>query len=385
MDDFYDQQLKEQLSRGPFPRGGFDDRLRNKIMERIDQDNGRPAGSRKAFLRAAARAATAFAAFVLLVGLGMWIWQDRSEHSPVQEALAPSPAAEAPMFEPKIAFNSAQRYALLIGLRTDRQEDSALTTSRYRTVLVAPDENPAALRLVTDNPGLYMPYGQNFWLIDAVSSADGRQRLQAVQATNRRSPSPDHLVTIPDYLLSERLLYAGNRYVSVQSTVTDPQGAVFSNMWVKHIEQINAPRQDPATEPHAALQDVVKSPDSSVPRQEQWSIARAQGKWVAESPQGDAINVNLPDTVIQNDNLLMSWEEIRRIEPGARDAFTYGNMLGVVTDRDIRVHAIRNGASVSASPVTIPLAEGESLVMVQWAQDPYVDRWTEALRALRKG
>lgn len=383
MDDFYDQQLKEQLSRGPFPRGGFDDRLRNKIMERIEQDNSRPARSRKAFLRSTARAATAFAAFILLVGLGVWIWQDQTGDSPVQEALAPSSAAKVPALASMTTLNSSQRYALLVGLRTDRQEDSALTTSRYRTVLIAPDENPAALRLVTDNPGLYMPYGQNFWLIDTVSSADGRQRLQAVQATNRSGQAKDNLVTVPDYLLSERLLYAGNRYVSVQSTVTDEQGAVFSNVWVKHIEQINATRQDPASEPHAALQDVVTNPDSSVPRQEQWSIARTQGKWVAESPQGDTIDVSLPDTVIQNDNLVLSWEEIRRIEPGARDAFTYGNILGVVTDHDIRVHSIRNGASVSA-PVMIPLAEGESLVMVQWAQDPYVDRWTEELSALRE-
>lgn len=380
MDDAAGKELKEQLSQGPFPRGGFDDRLRRRILDRIDEKGGRSGRSRRFVWRSSAAALAAFA--VALLGLGAWLWNglpgghnEQALSEPTPAAFAASPPAAATAVRPT-------RYAVLIGLRADTSAGS-IPTGEYRTVLIAPRQEPGKLGLAADIPGLYMPYGQNFWRISAVSLAGGRQALRAVQVTGRKNGSAVPAVTIPDDLLSERVLYAGNEYLSIQSTIKDGQGATLENHWVKSIVQLNAVRKTAASEPHVALRELADNSDPALRKQEQWSIVRIPGKWVPQTGAGDVLSLALPERVIQNDRLTLSWEQIGRIEPGARDAFTYGDLLGVVASGEIRVRAVSGGVSAS-DPVRVPLKKGESLVMIQWAQDNYVDRWIADMRSMEE-
>ncbi|WP_276351539.1 hypothetical protein [Cohnella caldifontis] len=385
MDDAFDKELKDQLSRDPFPRRGFDARLRRRILERID---GKP--ERSGRFRGSSRMVPAYAlsAFVvLLFGMGLWVWNGQHQGG-TQEAKIQAPAS-APLAETTAApALPTTRYALLIGLREDTGSGATGTVSRYRTVLIAPQgSDPDRLELAADVAGLYMPYGQNFWEIAVNETADGRQALQAIQATGRKSVRADTALTgasIPDYLLNERVVYAGNRYLSIRSEVRDARGGIADNLWVKDIAQLGAARNDPAAEPHVALEELVPNAGNADPsgkRHEQWGISRIPGQWAAQTPGGDLLGVELPTEAVQHDQLTLSWEQIQRLEPGSLDAFTYGNMLGVVTNvGGIRVRTVRDGESVS-DPVTVPLAKGETVVMIQWAQDPYVDRWIEAMRS----
>jgi hypothetical protein len=281
---------------------------------------------------------------------------------------------------------STTRYALLIGLRQDAADETAGAASRYRTLLIAPrGSDPDRLELAADDDGLYMPFGQNFWEIAPNVAPDGRQALRAIQATGRKSAGSDaaNTVSVPDYVLSERVIYAGNRYLTVRSHVRDAQGRTAEQLWVKDIEQLNARRSDPSAEPHIALEDLVPTAgnaETAGRRHEQWGIGRIPGRWAPLTTDSDLLNVPLPAEAVQNDQLTLSWEQIQRLEPGALDAFTYGNMLGVVANGSIRVQAVRSGEAVS-DPVTVPLKDGESIVMIQWAQDPYVDRWIELLQS----
>lgn len=377
--DLSDKELKEQLGRDPFARAGFDEELKKKIRERIDAERGGRRSPRRFAWRLPA---AAFASFALIL-LGIWLWNGPLERGRQSEEAIASPVQASTPVPTALAAPKAKQYALLIGLRTDRKESASFPTSRYRTVLVAPKgSDPDELGLMADNAGLYMPYGQNFWHIAAVESADGRQTLQAIQATNRKSSKPDAAVAVPDYLLSERVLYAGNAYLAVESTVKDGQGAPSVNWWVKHINQINLKAKTAASEPHTALRDLFPNAEPSVAGVQQWSVSRNPGQWIAVSKTVDGLPSALPSQLVQHDVLTMSWEDIQAIEPGAQDAFTYGNVLGVVTGREIRVHAVREGKSVSPSTVSIPLGAGESVVMVQWAQDGYVQRWISYMRGL---
>jgi len=383
MDEAFDKELREQLSRDPFPRRGFDARLRKRILERVARRE-----ERGGIFRVIPRGIPAYAlsAFVVaLLGIGLWLWNDQHRDG-IQEAANEMPAS-APAVEPTAAPPaSSTRYALLIGLRQDAERGSAGTVSRYRTVLIAPPgSDPDRLELVADDAGLYMPYGQNFWEIASVMTPDGRQALQAIQATGRKGAGSNaaNLASVPDYLLSERVIYAGNRYLTIQSDVRDAQGHTAENLWVKDIAQLNAERSEPSAEPHIALEDLVPAAGGAGAvdeRHEQWAISRIPGRWVPQTPDSDLLNVQLPAEAVQHDQLTLSWEQIQRLEPGALDAFTYGNILGVVANGSIRVQAVRSGEAVS-EPVSVPLSGGESIVMIQWAQDPYVDRWIELLRS----
>lgn len=378
-----DRELKDQLADGPFARGGFDQRLRQRIMERIDGEQKRSRNSRVRHWILPLGAASMLAVILL----GIWLWQgtDGANESKLAQTTPSAPAATLSSPSATAAAVQTQRkYALLIGLRTDNA--GKFSASSYRTVLVASDQTPDQLRQMSENDGLYMPYKQNFWNIATVISSDDRSALQAVQVTNRKIKEKDASVSVPETLLSERVVYAGNEYLSIVDNVRTEQGGTAENRWVKKISQINDKAQTPPNQLFLKLQDAIPATLAPSTPVEQWTIERDPGKWlpVTYDPVTGAeetIAADLPSQIVQNDKLLMSWDDIRKIEPNTRDAFTYGHILGVVTDTDIRVHAVRNGTSVSDA-VVIPLKKNESVIMIQWAQDQYVDRWIADLRML---
>ncbi|MBW5446591.1 hypothetical protein GE107_11020 [Cohnella sp. CFH 77786] len=383
--DPFDKEIKEQLGQGPFARGGFDQRLRQRIKDRIAEE--REGGQRRPRTASWRMPAVTLAAFAAIL-LGVWLWHALKNPATLPDrAAAPSVQAVTASPSPQETVQPTKKYALLIGLRADRNERKAFTTSTYRTALVAPEgSDPDKLKLWAENEGLYVPFGQNFWKISTVSTQDGRQALQAVQVTNRNRQSSEASVQIPDRLLSERVMYAGNTYLSIESTVLDGKGNSQAYAWVKNINQINSKGKVPEAEPHIPLVKLFENAEPELAGTEQWGISRNPGQWVATSREGDILATALPDTIVKHDRLALSWEEIQKIEPGAKDAFMYGTVLGVVTGTEIRVYSIRDGAPLSEA-VTVKLAGRESVVMIQWAQNDkidYVEKWINDMRELSR-
>lgn len=382
-----DRELMDQLAKGPFGQGGFDQRLRQRIVDEIGKQSAGRARRRRPGAWQWPIAALASCAAVLLA---VWMWNgqqtanlsDPMTHAVASNLVSAAPTAPAPA-------DPAKKYALLIGLRKD-DTSQAVPEGSYRTLLVADERQPANLRLIADMPGLYMPYGQNFWQIVDTESPDHRHALEAVQVTGRGAGQKETAESgrVPAYVLSERVSYAGNEYLSIQSTVKDESGKTSERWLVKHIGQMNVKPDDPAAEPYTRLQEVLPEAGLDQSQTPQWSIYRNPGQWVSEvydpiTGAGRMID-DLPDNVIRNDTLLMSWPDIEKIDPGARDAFTYGNVLGVVTDKEVVVRSVAGG-SARSEPVRVPLSDGESVVMIQWAQNDkidYVDKWIQDFRGL---
>lgn len=385
MDDFLDRELKDRLSRDPFPGGGFDDRLRRKIEERIRGGSRQRRGhvhSRPAWTWPAA----ALVSFSVLL-MAVWLWGSGQNGNFTQTAGLQQPEQErlASMAEdvPAVA-GEEKKYALLIGLRTERQTPVGFPVSEYRTLLVAADQDPEDLHLAAELNGLYMPYGQHFWQIAAADGQDGRQFVHAFQATGvklaARKPGDFSAVR-----LSEQVAYAGNAYLSVHTYYRDEHGGVSVIRHIKHIEQLNKKAVHPADDPHAPPAQYY--PDAAQDNYE-WIIYRNPGAWVSElyDPETEASYRmrDIPQEIVQHDRLNVSWEEIFKLQPAARDAFTYGNLLGIITDRELQVVALRNRQPAD-DPVRVPLASGEQVVMIQWAQNDkidYVEKWSQMLGSL---
>jgi|GEM_PF-2342500 len=386
MDDWFDREIRHRLSRDPFPGGGFDERLRRRIEERIREEKRHgQVRTRPLWIWPAA----ALASFVTVL-IAAWLWGSfqNGGFGPAasalpEEQLRHESGASGTLSGAGAA--AAKKYALLLGLRTERQTAAGYPVSRYRTLLVAADQHPERLRLMAELPGLFVPYGQHFWEISAIDGLNGTQYLQAVQATGAKSDGKAATVEIPDGRLSEQVVYAGNAYLSVHTYYRDERGDVSVIRLIKHIEQLNQRALHPADDPHA-------SPARFYPEKQEgdleWIIYRNPGVWVSElyDPKTDTpypLPV-IPEDIVQHDRLNWSWEEILRTEPGARDAFTYGNLLGIITGGELKVYAIR-GRQTAADPVRISLAQGEQVVMIQWAQNDkidYVEKWSQTLRSL---
>ncbi|WP_027084898.1 hypothetical protein [Cohnella panacarvi] len=382
-----DKELREHLAQGPLARNGFDEALRRRIHEQIDNPRRRT----RRIWAPMARIGGVFAVLFAVLA-GAWIWQAQSngdsasERMMVETALDAAPAASAQT----ALTTEPPRSAMLIGLRKDVPSRE---TSTYRTVLVTPEDGE--LRVSASLEGIYMPYKLKFYRLDAVGDSGGRgsQTLASVPAGETL---PVAIATDPAYVTNEKLLFAGNKYVSLLQTQSDPDtGESTSRVWVKDVEQLAPALRENAVksreEPHYELTQLVQL--SSL-RTDEWTIARQSGQWVVKVPgtaesseqmlnrisNSTGIGPKLPTEVASYDKLWLNWEDIRAKEPAAIDAYTSPteDLLAVQTADALSIAAYRMKEE-DMKPLTIKLEHGENIVMVQWAQDGYVNNWKTML------
>ncbi|MFC3801343.1 hypothetical protein [Cohnella sp. GCM10012308] len=402
-----DKDLKQLLSRGPLIKHGFDARLVARIEEAIE----RPEGRRHPFLRFGWHGAGLAAMAMLLLFVGLWHWSFGSggPAGTINLQMAGQTAGtESPLFADA---NAELHSALLLGLRADPKSEDGSVASSYRTLFIAPTDGQFELEAQGD--GIVMPYGQNFWKIEAVSSDAGSaataQKLIAYPVTGKDAAKTDlkALRESSAAPLTERLLFVGNKYVSVEQNPSDAPNRVYR--WVKDMDQLAASAQratfEPEAEPHISLEEAMKTAEAtetpvaqkdaaSDQRTEQWSIIRRTGSWVAAAADtaGQSyaplanktlteLSTPLPDSINKFDTLYPTWSQILQIEPGAKDAYSSPNedMLVIVLDDELVIYPYHMLGG-DQDPLRIPLQSNESLIMAQWAkEDKYLDSWKKQL------
>jgi len=122
------------------------------------------------------------------------------------------------------------------------------------------------------------------------------------------------------------------------------------------------------------------------PAGEEWAIIREPGRWAVRYPEESggkdgrrvwrALPVTLPPAVVSHDRLDLGWDEIAAMDPLARDAYTSpaGDLAALVRSDALRVVPYRL-PDAAMRTLTVSLDENETVVMVQWALDRYVESW----------
>ncbi|WP_373229668.1 hypothetical protein [Cohnella sp.] len=390
-----DKELLEQLARGPLPRNGFDESLRKRIHERINNPRRR---TTRFWNLPAGRAGLALST-VLVVLLGIWSWNQFNKGNLGYGAQATKQASA--MQQPIASIAEAEKLnaAMLIGLRKDlSSSEQGYPGSDYRTVLVVPQDDE--LTIAAEGPGIYMPFKQKFWKITTVPDPRGKGVQILVAAPADEAKSLESINKPSDSLItSEKLLFAGNRYLSVlQTSIASVEGAAVneSNVWVNEVEHLLASNRignsNNLEKKHYTLAEVLglEAIGSDIHR---WTIARAQGKWVAKQLSDasklsnaasvyDLQQISFPLTskVTGPDMLALEWDEITAIEPYAEDAFTSSteDILAVVMATSIDLYPYKLPKE-RMKPLRIETAPNESIIMVQWAETDYIDSWKKQL------
>lgn len=404
-----DRDFMQQLSRGPLTKNGFDARLVARIEEAID----RPVARRRPWMRLGWHGAGVGVLAVLLLFAGFWHWSFGSgglAGSIELKGAVQTAGTESPMFaDARAELHSA----LLLGLRSDSPSDTGNVVSGYRTLFVAPEDGQ--FELEAQGEGIVMPYGQNFWKIDSVSSAPDAdalsQKLIAYPLTGKEAAKSNAslLRDVSEVPLMERLLFVGNKYVSVEQNLSDAPNRKYR--WVKDMDQVASTSVraafEPEQEPHVPLAAALREAGDAATAEaeaspavglEQWSIIRRTGSWVAaaaETTNGQPyaplenatlteLKTPLPESFNQFDTLYPTWSQVLKIEPAAKDAFSSPNedMLVVVLDDELVIYPYRQLGG-DRNPLRLSLEAGETLVMAQWAkEDKYVTNWKKQLGEL---
>lgn len=397
---------ERDLSKGPYERPGFSPELQKRIEESIER-RSRSGRRRASFIASVIALVTAG---LIFVGWNGWP-QDRqtmAQSATKSPAKASAPETEAPAQPPQLTSG------VLIGLRTDyERKDMKLsaaadkTDSSYRTLFVAPLNGQ--LDIAAEGKGILLPYGQQFWKIDAVAKQAGAGLYSTLVAHPATKPLPEPIISGKGQELvrhSERLLYAGNKYVSLEqseTTTSNRKPLQTKRVWVKTLEQLDGSMTMPvaassgsALRKYVGFEDIFGLAERGAST-DQWAILRRPGAWVPHAAKmqldGDTesyalspVSLFLPDAVVSHDQLCCTWADLKRVQPDAVDALSSPkkDFVAIITPSSIYFYEDRNGKLGSSPLLTINLNESETLVMAQWATGSYVDNWVKASRNLLK-
>lgn len=402
--------LRKQLESGPLERPGFSSKLQRDIEESIERKERRKpkAGPVLCFAGIGAVAAA----------LLLFPWGSLHTQS---EAL---PAADAGITTTSTSVNQSPTpitTALLIGLRTEQKPAEAqpgrslkgMPYSTYRTMLIAPVRGQ--LRKTSEGSGILMPYKQNFWKIDSLvhrTTTDEFHYLSAHLADQPAKPESFPDLESEQLNRTETLLFAGNQYLSIAESEQTLRGNApyqADRIWVRTLPQLKEGHtiqfyNKPVDKNHVSLSDLygtnanidsVLAKLSSGLRGEvspqSWTIAREPGQWVGKvaeipsiaSPAPDSYVLHdfpreLPEKVVNHDDLCCTWSGIKSSWPQATDALTspLGDMIVIFEEGKLKFYPY--GQAPGSEPLlTLDLLPGEQLVMAQWATDHYVEEWID--------
>lgn len=123
----------------------------------------------------------------------------------------------------------------------------------------------------------------------------------------------------------------------------------------------------------------------------EWTVARQRGQWFLRgrlpfrpgSEVSFALNIDVPETLVRQGPLFPSWDIVKDLAPDAVDAFSSPrhDAIVIVTRGQILVYAVRNGQVATRLLVRDDLAVSTP-VMVEWAVNRHVARWTRTVRQL---
>ncbi|PZD96446.1 hypothetical protein DNH61_08030 [Paenibacillus sambharensis] len=419
--DSMDKKLKRDLSGGPLTRNGFDERLEQRIRERLDH---RSAPARRSWLLRFGGWSTGAVAMIILILAVIQLGGGQPAGN-TEQVIADYDQAEGNKENAGTLSYSAEsppQTALLIALRKDTAEREGEESSTYRTLLVTAGENLP--EKVAEDSGILMPYRTNFWRVDVGRVDLGKIEYQVAGAynaqTNKKTDNPVKLYSksgAPGEIVRERIDYVGNRYIALTREIASPgaegehdkQQEKQETVWVMEVSQLGQARElgslAAGTEQHAVAS---ASPDQPLAaflssREDMpmgtelihnWTLTRKPGRWIAEralmpgtaaaEPLLQEIGQELDTTIVQHNQLDIPWHDIRAVEPAAVDAYTSpaGNLAVILTDRRLLFYGMEDQTLTSVG-FEEAVGPDETIIMVQWAIVPrYVEMWKEQAGSL---
>lgn len=317
--------------------------------------------------------------------------------------------------------DSLIRSGVLLGLRSDDSDESS-----YRTVWIGFKNKKVDTFLEIGE--IIFPRRSGFWKIDTIRNTEAERTEDFLFAYNISKEKKNELREQQfDYSnwegkigkLQKRIDYIGNDYVSIEAIGVGSYER-SDKSWQENIFQ-TLPVDSLASKKNIRITDIfgeeslgtvelgiqktmekLNIKESDIVNEhkllDSFGLERKMGHWFFKGRINYMLdndfrfadyNINIipPSKLVVYDDLNLSWTHIKNKVPGAIDAFTspYNDIVLVLTRREVIIYKIERGEIEKYPLKRIDLKDNETIIMVEWALDDYVDNWSKTLGGLKNG
>ncbi|SHE79611.1 hypothetical protein [Clostridium fallax] len=296
---------------------------------------------------------------------------------------------------------------LYLGLKTPRtvNEDGTYSNVKYRTLWIS--FSNGKLNDIHERENILLPRMKGFWEVKVEENKkDGKlyefpEAKEKKNGENKYNNEFNNKENINHY---EEIMFVGNDYIATEYyTGDDFKGKYNSykmlpvdNLQVSNGIDIGTLLGDNAKK---AFKDSYDLSINLLPEEqkvkfnndnlnyENYTMIRKNGHWIlkgkAEGLDNEQRDFNIeylpPKKLVNYDRLYVTWNTIKDILPSAIDAYTSpnGRIILIANKEYIYIYQILKG-KITGEPLSkIKLNKDESIIMAEWANGDFVDRWNK--------
>ena len=304
---------------------------------------------------------------------------------------------------------SSQGVYLGLKLPRDSSDSEASGKEEYRTLWISTKEGQ--LQDVKEKQDIIFPRTMGIWRLkqEVIEDKDRNIYHEYFTANPIDTKSSDIHINMDDSKvilkdginIKRSLNFIGNDYIATEVTkdggfinspvyevlpidnIHSEKAIVISDIYPKETNKIYQKAYENA---YANIDSYKTDKLSKYIEYSNFTLVRNNGKWILQgrissisdqSPYDYPLNITPNKKLINYDTLIIPWKVLKRQIPFIVDAFiSPDGKLGIIVTKDeLLVYEVDNGNLGSNPLKRIPLKDGEQVVMAEWCEGNYVDKW----------
>ena len=308
-------------------------------------------------------------------------------------------------FKNLTSSNKAQ--GILLGLKTPMiNENGIYQRETYRTLWIGLKDS--TLQDVKEKNYLLVPRRNGFWKIESkvYEYNDTYHEYFTANSLENEQNSDSSIIDI--YIsdtddankIYKKINYVGNDYIAIEEVNNSKyisnfyevlpidniylnEGVVIADIYNNDINKIY---KDAYEDMYKSLDNEKKENLSKYIDYSNFTVVRNKGKWMlqgmisglngADSAEY-SLGVRANDRLTNYDVLYIPWKSLKSELPFMEDAYMSpsGRLAIILSREEILIYLVEDG-KLSDEPLRkIPLKDGESVIMAEWCEKDYVDKW----------
>ncbi|WP_244648332.1 hypothetical protein [Ruminiclostridium herbifermentans] len=281
------------------------------------------------------------------------------------------------------------RSGVLIGVRS--------ADNTYCTIWIYSQNRE--IKTVSYREQLLVPRAYGFWEVGGIHKD---QKIYAVPFANSKLqliPRNDGMNNILADKPGAKILFLGNDYVGIEHDLklsVLPIDSLGTGRTVKISDIILDNTFNVSNEFEQARQDIISTFDKDKLKniigefdEGNFTLKRRNGHWIFKSRlhfkedyngqkyEEFDLNLVVPSNLISYDEMDIPWNNIKSKLPWTIDAYMSPNKeIAILTSRDsLNIYPVQKRNIVNKQLMKIPLSEGDTIIMAEWATGKYADIW----------